>query len=94
MTFQVGETPRLSVVVTNQAGAEADPAAIKININKPDGTVVVSDGSLEKSATGNYYYDYTLPVGVYGTYRYNITATGAEDRITIVKDSFLVEVAF
>lgn len=94
MIYQIGETPRLSVVVTNQAGEAADPSSIVININYPDGTAVVTGMALTKLETGSYYYDHTLLSGIYGVYRYNIVAIGAEGRVTIVKDSFQAEVAF
>ena len=91
MSYQVGETIRLTAAVTNIAGSAVDPVTMKIAINKPNGVVAGSAINMEKEETGVYCYDYLIPDNT-GVYRYKTTAVGADDRITIVKDTFSVEI--
>jgi len=90
MTYQIGETARLQASVTDSDAAAADPSTIKITIQKPDGTAAVTAQDMTKSAAGTYYYDYTVPSDT-GMYQYNIIATGASSRTTIVKGLFRVD---
>lgn len=91
--YQVGETIRLTAAITDSdSGAAVDPAIVKISINKPDGTAGVEDADMTKSATGSYYYDYSIPSNM-GTYSWKVVATGSVGRITIVRNSFSAEVS-
>lgn len=88
---QVGETPRLRAVVTDCSGNFADPATIKITIEKLDRTSVITAADMTKDVTGKYYYDHTA--GPAGEYRYNVVAVGTAGRVTIVKDRLIVNAA-
>lgn len=88
--YQVGEIIRLKAAVTDSEGTATNPTTIKITINKPDGSVGQIATNMETSETGAFYYDYLIP-SVEGTYNWKVTATGSGGRITIVKDSFVVE---
>ena len=90
MDYQAGETIRLTATVTNIAGSAADPATMKININKPNGKIAGEEINMIKKETGFYYYDYLIPEDT-GAYRYNIVAVGVSGRVTIVRDKFSVQ---
>ena len=89
--YQVGETGRLWASIVDINKDEADPATIKINIEKLDRTPVITDTAMTKDVTGEYYYDHTC--GAAGEYRYNVIAVGAGGRVTIVKDRFIINAA-
>lgn len=94
MTYQSGETIRLSATITDSAGVAADPATVTMTIENSSGIEVVSAAAMTKSATGSYYYDYAIPsinIAGIGAYTYKVTSTGSGSRITIVKDSFEVD---
>lgn len=91
MAYQLGETIRFTATITDAAGNAADPASVKINILQTDGVLIVDSDDAGKVETGVYNYDYT-PIMI-GTHRYNIVAIGGGGKITIVKNSFFVEVA-
>lgn len=91
-TYQVGETIRLTATITDVDSVAADPATVKIAIDKPDGEEAVSATDMEKSETGSYYYDYLIST-MTGNYSYSVTGTGSGGRITITKDTFFVNVA-
>lgn len=90
--YQSGETIRLIASITDVSGTAADPTTVKISINTPASVVAIDSVDTIKVGVGNYYYDYTIPADT-GTYQYNIVATGAEGRITLVRDSFVVQKA-
>ena len=49
---------------------------------------------MTKSATGSYYYDYTVPAedtGQEGNYKYKVTATGNTGRVKIQPGEFKAE---
>lgn len=89
---QAGETVRLNAAITDVDGDPGDPSEVKIAINKPDGTEALPATDMVNLAVGSYYYDYLIPSDL-GTYSWNVTATGAVGRITIVKDIFSVNSA-
>lgn len=88
--YQTGETVTITATITDTAGAAADPSTTTISIEKPDGTLDVTDTAMTQSVSGSYYYDYATPSGV-GLYRAQVKATGSGGRITIKPDRFLVE---
>jgi len=90
ITYQTGETVRMTATITDSGGAAADPATTKISVAKPGGTLAVDGVAMTKSATGIYYYNYTIGSDV-GTYKVQVKATGSGGRITIVPDVFAVE---
>ena len=87
--YQAGETIRITATITDSAGDAADPDTIVISIKKPDGTLDVTDTAMTMSATGIYYYDYTMASDT-GFYYASVKATGSSGRVTIVPDSFRV----
>lgn len=93
MIYQAGETARLQAAITDINGADATPAAIRITIEKPNGVVVIDDVDMQTEVVAVYYYDYLLPVGLLGEYKYSVKAIGGDGRITISRDSFDVEAA-
>ncbi len=89
----MGESPRIQADITSTAtGAAADPTAVTLKLVDPAGVVKVNDLDMTKNATGDYYYDYTIPAtGNIGTWEYNVTGTGSAGRVTIKRSSFEVE---
>lgn len=92
MTYQVGETMRITATITDTDGDTADPVTTVISIKKPDGTLGVDAAAMTKSETGIYYYDYLIASDI-GTYRVSIKATGSAGRITIEPVHFRAEAA-
>lgn len=90
MAFHAGQTISLPIAITDINSEAADPASVKINIAQPDDKLIVDSKPVSKIETGSYNYDYLLPEGIVGTYRYNVVAVGGGGRITIAKSSFLV----
>ncbi len=89
--YQQGETVRLTATITDSAGAAANPTTTTISIEKPDGTLAVTDTAMTYSGTvGSYYYDYLIPASE-GVYTVKVKATGAAGRISIEPDSFKAE---
>lgn len=96
MTYQLGETVRITATIIDSDSAAADPSTTKISIEKPDGTLAVDGTAMTKSETGSYYYDYTLTsdaTGQVGAYHYKVECTGSGGRITIVRSSLHAEVS-
>ena len=87
---QIGETLRLTATITDIDVEEVNPTTVKISINKPNGTPIITLIAMENPATGSYYYDYLISNDT-GVYKWKVTAVGTGGRITIVKDSFVVE---
>jgi hypothetical protein len=74
--FERGNTIKSSIVF-QFGGADTDPTSPVINVYKPDGTLLVTDGAGVQDATGQYHYYFstasTDPLGLYkvvwsGTY--------------------------
>lgn len=70
----VGDLRRLSVAVTNVAGAPTDPTTLLLKVLKPGGTSVTTytygvDVIVVKDSTGNYHAD--VPLDTEGTWRYD-----------------------
>lgn len=92
MFYQVGETAELGAGIIDRNADAADPATVKITINNPRGSKIVSAVDMTNDEVGSYYYNYECPA-VLGEYNYNIVAVGGGGRVTIVKDSFHVDSA-
>lgn len=90
--YQSGETIRLAATITDSDGEAADPTTAKIAINDPSGTQVVTAVDMVNPEVGSYHYDYLIPNDI-GAYNWQVTAVGSAGRITIVKDSFNVELS-
>ena len=94
MAYQTGETIRLIATITDSAGSAVDPTTVTITIENAPGIKVVDTEDMTKSETGTYYYDYDIPginISETGTYTYRVKATGSSNRVSIAKDSFLVD---
>ncbi len=87
--YQEGETIRITAAITDSEGDPAEPTAIVISIEKPDGTLSVNGAAMSGSA-GAYHYDYLIPSDE-GVYLVKVKATGTGGRITIKPDDFKVE---
>lgn len=86
----VGSLVRLQVTFTNAAAAAADPTAISLKVQKPDGTETTYTyalAELMKSGTGIYYRDVTIDAA--GAWYYKFAGTGAI--VAAAEDSFAVE---
>ncbi len=93
-TYQTLETIRLTATITNSAGTAVDPTTVTITIENAQGIPVIEAVTMTNSATGSYYYDYTIPSinnSRLGTYTFKVTATGSGGRITISKSTFVVD---
>jgi|LGVF01.1.fsa_nt_gb uncharacterized protein YfaS (alpha-2-macroglobulin family) len=90
--YQTGESIGITATIVDVAGTAADPSTTTISIQKPDGTLDITDVAMTQSVSGTYTYNYMIPSGV-GLYRAQVKATGSAGRITIEPDRFLVEAA-
>jgi hypothetical protein len=73
--YTVGTAIRLEAVFTDEAGTEVDPTAVEAELLLPDGSIVKFTGvQVIKTATGNYYVDYTPTAN--GLYQYRFDGTG------------------
>lgn len=83
--YDLGETVRISVAITNAVGAAADPTGLTIKIRNPAGTITTytygTDAQLVKLSTGNYYVDWSIPLAAASegawSYRFDGTGTNA-----------------
>lgn len=82
MVYDIGDVSRLSVTFTNLAGDLADPTAVALIIQSPDGIqTVINPVSIINPSTGVYHYDLSLTQS--GLYLYRYTGTGS---ITAVEE--------
>lgn len=58
----IGDTIRLDVSFYSFAGVLADPDSVTVKIYAHIGQQVLTTATASKSATGVYYYYYTVPV--------------------------------
>lgn len=84
---QPGETLRIKAEIVDIDGNPADPSTVTISIGKPDRSLDITDAAMTKSATGSYYYDYTIASDE-GVYYSAVKATGSTGRITIEPGDF------
>lgn len=68
----VGDAVRVVVTVKDLNGNPADPTALDVTVQAPDGTT--APASLQKTGVGAYYFDIDLVLP--GTYAYRALATG------------------
>ena len=94
VAYDIGDVVRYSAAFTNNAGAAADPTAVKLKLLSPLGNridLTYAAGEVQKDSTGNYHYDLTLTED--GDWWYKYEGTGAiiaaeEDYITVVETRF------
>lgn len=80
-SYPVTTVVRLSVAITDTAGAAADPTGLTLKVMVPAGTVTTytygTDAALVKDSTGNYHLDYATTVEGQHTARYAGTGANA-----------------
>jgi len=78
-SFDIGDRKKLTITLTDEDGAVADPTWLAFKMKEPDGTETtygyLTDEELVKSATGIYYVDW--PFAQAGRHVFRFTATGA-----------------
>lgn len=84
---QPGETFQITAEIVDSDGNAVDPATVTISIGKPNGSQDITDAAMTASATGSYYYNYTIASDE-GTYHSEVKATGSTGRITIEPGNF------
>jgi hypothetical protein len=82
--FIQGQVARISVTISDIAGAVGDPTALALLIQTPGGVVDRHTSDIVKESTGKYHYD--LPLVVKGSYRFRWESTGANQGAT--EDAF------
>ena len=90
--FEIGETVRSAIEITDAAGALTDPAtSTTITIFNPKGVEMVSAVAMANDGVGLYHYDYTSALTVLvGEYTVLYIATDGVI-ITKQKDAFVLE---
>ena len=77
--YDIGDKVRLSVTITDTAGALADPGALSLKYQKPNaGTTTTlvygADAALVRDSLGHYHAD--IAVDQAGDWHYRFVATG------------------
>lgn len=63
-------------IVDALSNALTDPTTVKISINNPCGTALIASQDMTKSATGKYYYNYSIASDApYGKYSVKVATT-------------------
>ena len=81
MSYEIGDTLRLTATFTDGDDAAADPTTITLEILAPDGTkttLTYAAADVTKSATGVYYYDLALDAAQTWEWRWIGTGTVAQ----------------
>jgi len=89
--YQRGESYSHHVTIKDRNNTKVDPAVILETIKDPCGRQVVSNASMGKTGTGQYYYYYNIPsTATYG--RYDVKTAGESSSATVAtfKDEFFV----
>lgn len=84
--YNYGELLRLRTVITTLDKILADPESLTLYIKLPNGTIETHSTGITKNNTGNYQFDYFIPVG--GTYSYRWVSAGGID--AVAESSFSV----
>jgi len=79
--FIPGEIARLSLAITNEAGAAADPGALSLKVKPPTGAVQTFvygvDVAVVRDSVGAYHVDLPLPANGSWAYRWELTGANA-----------------
>lgn len=63
-TYDVGDTTRLSVEITDAAGDFTDPTTVTLRVKAPDGTITTlaypADAAVVRESTGQFHSDVVL----------------------------------
>jgi len=79
------------VTIKDRTNIKVDPNVVQMNIYDPCNRRVVSNASMGKNATGEYYYYYTIPSSAtYGRYDIKVVAESSTPTTTNFKDEFFV----
>lgn len=91
--YNIGDLLRLQAVFKDLDGNNADPSAVVLKIKVPAGTVTTVNypGTITRSSTGTYYYDYLVAAS--GVHYFNWAGSGAytaadESSFTVVSTVF------
>ena len=76
MSYQVGETFKITLAIVDENNAAADPVSVLIYVRNPDRSLAVDGAAFVKTATGAYYYYNTVSSQV-GTHKVKIVAAGS-----------------
>lgn len=86
----VGEAARLSVAITDAAGAAVDPAALRLKVKAPAGTIATYTygvgGEIVRDALGAYHADIALAASGQWVWRWETdapNAAAAEGELTV-----------
>lgn len=93
--FKFGEAARLSVAITEIAGTPFDPAALRLLVRDPSGTLTTYtygiDAEIVREAAGRYRCDLVLPIAGMWFYRWESDAPnpGADEGRLAVQRSLV-----
>jgi uncharacterized protein YfaS (alpha-2-macroglobulin family) len=73
----VGDAVRVEIATRDIAGNLADPTALAVTVQDPDGTT--APATVIRTSTGLYYFD--LDLAKAGTYAYRAVATGQNQAV-------------
>lgn len=93
--YLVGETARISLVLTDLAGVAVDPGVLRLKYKDPAGaltTWLVAAGQVVKDSVGNYHADLPLPTAGAWRYRWEADApnAGAVEGVLAVRRSLVI----
>lgn len=96
-SYDRGDTTRLSLNPKDDAGADADPATVRLLIRKPYTDPIVhtypgGDGAIQRDSVGHYHAD--VPLDAPGVWRVRWETTGnpqlsESDLLYVRSDSFV-----
>lgn len=90
-----GETARLSLIITDPAGAAVDPAALRLRVKAPSGAVTLytygTDALVVRDAVGSFRADVVLAAGGVWAWRWEAdTPSGVvENQVSVKKSAVL-----
>lgn len=76
-SYNIGDQIRIQATFKDISGTVVDPTTVTLKVKVPAGTVstVTYPGTITRSSTGVYFYDF--PITASGTHYYNWSGTGA-----------------
>jgi len=91
-----GEVARLTLAVSNIAGAAADPGALRLKIKTPAGAITTytygGSADVVKDAVGTYHADIQLATAGLWAWRWELDApnAGAAEGVAVVNKSRVI----
>lgn len=86
----VGSTREIYGDHYNSSSALEDVTSATVDIIDPDGSIIVDDGAMTKTATGKYSYFHTISTDTPGWWTYQITMVDTNGYIFIAIGGFEV----